>query len=88
LTCDGAILQSNDDKNHSSNLVLFGKFINEFDIQSHEFESSIVRLDTAFFKLANVRLKENAKFGKTFSEFDIATLKFLGAILYPPPNSS
>jgi hypothetical protein len=32
----------------------------EFDIQSHEFESSIVRLDNAFFKLTNVRLKENA----------------------------
>jgi hypothetical protein len=54
-------MQSNGDKNHSSNLVLCGKFIHEFDIQSHEFESSIVRLDNAFFKLTNVRLKEKLR---------------------------
>jgi hypothetical protein len=55
LAFDGATLQSNDDKNNSSNLVFFGKFNNEIYILSHEFESLIVRLDIAFFKLPNVR---------------------------------
>jgi hypothetical protein len=69
LAFDGAKMQSNGDKNHSSNLVLCGKFIHEFDIQSHEFESSIVRLDNAFFKLTNVRLKENANLTLQYLSF-------------------
>jgi hypothetical protein len=40
--------------------MFFGKIPNEFENQSLEFDSSIVRSDTATFKLADVRWNEYA----------------------------